>query len=134
MQRGPAYIVTFLAVFSGGQSLGGLMGSSLLGSFVTIREKFHSNQIVEGITLANPQIVTRARQLSGAYGRVLGDKTLLNAEGPALLGQQATREAYVLAYNDLFLLIMLMSLAIFAWLALVELRERRVHAEEALAR
>ena len=136
-QRGPAYIVSFIAVFSGGQSLGGLMGSSLLGSFVTVREKFHSNQLVERITLADPQVASRLRQLSGAYARVLGDKTLLNAEGPALLGQQATREAYVLAYNDLFLLIMVMALMIFAWLAVVELRERlrnrHARSEEALA-
>jgi hypothetical protein len=52
----------------------------------------------------------------GSYGRVLTDKSLLNAEGLALLGQQATKEANILAYNDAFLAIAV--LALFALAAL----------------
>ena len=115
--RGPAYIASFIAVFSGGQSLGGLLGSSLLGTFVTVREKFHANLLAETVTLADPQVVLRMRQLSGAYSRTLGDTALRTAEGGALIGQQITREAYVLAYADLFRLIMMLSLAVFLWLA-----------------
>ena len=43
--------------------------------------------------------------MAGAYSRVITDKPLLNAEGVALLGQQVTREATVLAYNDAFMAI-----------------------------
>lgn len=105
LKRGPNYILSFVIVFLTTQSLGGLFGSAILGSFVTIREKFHSNMLVEHITLTNPIVAQRLSQFSGVYGKVLTDRALLNAEGVQLLGQQATREANILAYNDLFLLV-----------------------------
>ncbi|WP_159994218.1 MFS transporter [Roseomonas sp. 18066] len=116
MRQGPTYITSFLTVFLFTQSLGGLLGSALFGTFVTLREKFHSSQIVEQIVLTNPQVAERVRQLAGAYGHVLTDSRLLNAEGLALLAQTATREANVLAYNDAFLLV-----AVIASLALLAL-------------
>ena len=59
----------------------------------------------------------RLSQLAGAYGRVITDKALLSAEGAVLLGQQVTREATVLAYNDAFLAIA--GVAAFALAALI---------------
>jgi MFS family permease len=105
LKNGPNYILSFVIVFLTTQSLGGLFGSALLGSFLTIREKFHSSYLVEHISLTDPIVAQRVSQLSGAYGKVLTDKALLNAEGLQMLSQQATREANVLAYNDLFLLV-----------------------------
>ncbi|RDJ13962.1 MFS transporter [Rhizobium grahamii] len=105
MSRGMPYIVNFLVIFVFTQSIGSLFASAMLGTFVTIREKFHSNVLVEHILLQDPIVAQRVSQLSAAYGRVLGDKTLLNAEGLMLLAQQVSREAYILAYNDAFLVI-----------------------------
>jgi MFS family permease len=116
LARGPTYITSFIVVFLFTQSIGGLMGSALFGSLVIIREKFHSSQIVENLVLSDPLVAARIRQLGAAYGRVLLDPQLLNAEGAALLGQQATREATILAYNDAFLLI---AMAAAAGLALL---------------
>ncbi|WP_414474215.1 MFS transporter [Microvirga sp. M2] len=118
LQKGPNYILSFIVVFLATQSLGGALGSAVLGTFVTWREKFHSAALVEHITLTNPVVAQRISQLSGAYGRVLTDKSLLNAEGLALLSQQATKEAYVLAYNDVFLVISVLSSVALAILAL----------------
>jgi MFS family permease len=109
LKKGPNYILSFFIVFLATQSIGGALGSAVIGSFVTWREKFHSNVLVEHITLTDPVVAQRASQLAGVYGRVLTDKTLLNAEGLALLSQQATKEAYVLAYNDVFLIIAILS-------------------------
>ena len=105
------YIVNFLVIFLFTQSIGSLFASSVLGTFVVIREKFHSNVLVEHILLTDPIVAQRVSQLSAAYGKVITDKTLLNAEGLSLLGQQVTREAYVLAYNDAFYMIFLSCLA-----------------------
>ncbi|KRB50288.1 MFS transporter [Rhizobium sp. Root708] len=105
MARGMQYIVNFLVIFVFTQSIGSLFASAMLGTFVTIREKFHSNVLVEHILLQDPIVAQRVSQLSAAYGKVLNDKMLLNGEGLALLGQQVTREAYILAYNDTFLAI-----------------------------
>ncbi|WP_458096977.1 MFS transporter [Roseomonas sp. WA12] len=105
LKAGPQYLTSFFAVFLASQNIGGLLGAALLGSFMTVREKFHSSQIVENLTLADPQVAQRIGQYGASYARVLGDPGLRAAEGSALLGQAATREAYVLAYNDVFLLV-----------------------------
>jgi len=111
LAKGMPYIVNFLVIFLFTQSIGSLFASSVLGTFVVIREKFHSNVLVEHILLTDPIVAQRVSQLSAAYGKVITDKTLLNAEGLSLLSQQVTREAYVLAYNDAFYVIFLSCLA-----------------------
>jgi MFS family permease len=105
MSKGMNYILSFLIVFLTTQSLGGALGSGLFRTFVTIREKYHSSQIVENVVLSDPTVAARIAQLGNAYRNVLGDAALRQAEGLALLGTQATREANVLAYNDAFMVI-----------------------------
>jgi hypothetical protein len=116
ISRGPAHMVSFSAVFSISQTLGGLGGSALLGSFQLIRERFHSSELVQHLVMADPQVATRIQQLGGAYGRVLADPALRQAEGSVLLGQQVTREANILAFNDVFLLIGVLAALAFVWL------------------
>ncbi|MGK2912021.1 MAG: MFS transporter [Sphingobium sp.] len=116
LAKGPSHMVSYSAVFSLSQNVGGLGGTALLGSFQIIREKFHSHELVQSIVMTDPQIVLRTQQLGSAYGRVLGDPGLLQAEGTSLLAQQITREANVLAYNDVFLLIAFLAGLTFLWL------------------
>lgn len=115
-KKGPNYILSFFIVFLVTQNIGALLGSSVLQTFVTLREKFHSNLLVDNITLADPLVVERIGQLSKPYSGTLTDKTLLSAEGMAALGKRATQEATILAYNDAFLLV-----ATISFLALVAL-------------
>ncbi|WP_119259174.1 MFS transporter [Shinella zoogloeoides] len=117
LRKGPQYILSFIVVFLVTQSLGGLAGSALFGSFITLREKFHSNILAQSMTLADPLVANRVSQLSASYGRIITDPAVLKAEGVALLSQQVTREANVLAHNDAFLIIAL--LAVGAAVALV---------------
>ena len=117
-------MTTFIGIFLATQSLGGMAGSAAFGSFVTLREKFHSAHLVENLVMSDPVVAARVQQLAGAYGRVLTDAGLRSAEGVALLGQQATREAYVLAYNDAFLLIAALAAAATAWLLFLALLDR----------
>ena len=116
LKQGPAFMTSFLVVFLFTQSLGGLIGSASFGTFVTLREKFHSSHLVEHVNLTNPIVVDRIKQLSAPYGKVLTDQQLLNAEGLVLLSQQATREATILAYNDAFLLIAAIAALALIWL------------------
>ncbi|KAB0267132.1 MFS transporter [Microvirga brassicacearum] len=117
LKKGPNYILSFIIVFLTTQSIGGVLGSAVVGTFVTWREKVHSHALVEHIALTNPIVAKQIGQLAGVFARVHTDLAMHNAEGIALLGQQATREAYVLAYNDAFLLIAVLSA--FALAALV---------------
>lgn len=122
LAKGPNHIVSFSALFSITQSLGGLAGSAFLGTFQIMREKFHSHAIADTISLTDPLVVARIQALGGAYGKVLGDPQLRSAEGVALLSQQATREANVLAFNDIFLLVFWLALVALIWIGARQLR------------
>lgn len=125
LQKGPAYIVNFIVIFLFTQITGALLTTAALGTFVTIREKFHSSVLVENILLTRPEVAQRVSQLAGAYRKVITDPAIFNAEGLTLLSQQVTREAYVLAYTDTFLLISLVTTAALVVL-LVHLAWRRI--------
>lgn len=116
LMKGPNYILSFIVIFLFTQSIGGLIGTAAFGSFVTLREKFHSNVLAEQVVMSNPLIAQRISQLAAAYRRVIGDRALLDGEGVALLGQQVTREANILAYNDAFLLASVIALCALAGL------------------
>ena len=109
--RGPMGILSFLVVFLGTQSMGGILASAILGTFQTIREKFHSSVIVEHLTLQDPLVAQRIRTYGAAYSKVLPDPALQNAEGVVALGRVASQEASILAYQDMFLLIFYVALA-----------------------
>lgn len=135
LKKGPQYILSFIVVFLVTQSLGGLAGSALFGSFITLREKFHSNILAEAMTLADPLVAARVSQLSAGYGRTLTDAAILKAEGVALLGQQVTREANVLAHNDAFLVIAFLAVGAAAALAIhmLHIRIREASARRSSA-
>ncbi|RYX97852.1 MAG: MFS transporter [Comamonadaceae bacterium] len=112
----PRNLVSFSVLFGISQNLGGLIGSALLGTLQVVREKFHSSQIVEHLTLLDPQVAARVQAGAAAYGKVIGDPTLRSAQGVSSLGAVATREANVLAYNDIFMLIALIAVLTAVWL------------------
>ena len=136
MKRGPQqYVVSFIVLFSMTQNIGGLGGSALVGTVQTIREKFHSSQLTESMTLADPLVAQRIQQLGGAYARVVVDPAQRNAQGVQLLSQQITQQANVLAYNDVFLIIAVLAAIGSAWVAFTYVRQRlqaRRAAETAL--
>src|SRR5690606_42020696 len=74
LQGGGKNMVSFIVLFSIGQNVGGLMGSALVGTIQTLREKFHSSQLSESIGLGDPETVLRLQQLGGAYAHVIGDE------------------------------------------------------------
>jgi MFS family permease len=118
LAKGPNHLVSFSALFGITQSLGGLAGAAVLGTIQVAREKAHSNEIIQSITLMDPQVVSRLQAMGGAYAKTLSDPTLRSAEGAALLSQQVTREANVLAYNDIFLIVFWLSCLTLLWLVI----------------
>lgn len=126
--RGPIYILSFITVFLFTQSIGGLLGSAVFGSFITLRTTFHFNVLAEHFVLSDPFFAQRVNQFGGIYSHVLTDPTLLRAEGVTLLTQRASQEAIVLAYNDAFMLISAIAglalLGLLAHLAYLQLRKR----------
>lgn len=111
LQRGTGYILSFIAVFLGAQTVGSMLGSAVLGTFVILREKFHSNILTGALTLTDPIIAQRLRSYGAGYAPTLQDGALRDAQGVAALGRLATQEANVLAYNDMFLLVAILALS-----------------------
>ncbi|QUT06240.1 MFS transporter [Sphingobium phenoxybenzoativorans] len=107
--------ISFVVLFSMSQSIGGLIGTAFLGTFQVLREKFHSHALVQNIVMTDPLVAARIRAGSGAVTGVVGDPALRSAEGAAILAQQATREANILAYNDVFLLIGVLAIMAVIW-------------------
>jgi len=108
---GAKHFVSFVVLFSMSQSVGGLVGTALLGTFQTVREKYHSHELVQSIVMTDPMVAARIRAGGGAVSGVVGDPALRSAEGAALLAQQVAREANILAFNDVFLLIGVLAIA-----------------------
>lgn len=123
---GPQFFISWLVVFLATQNLGGLFGTALWGTLQTIREKFHSHYLVEQVMAGNP--IDAARLAAGAQqvGGVVADPTLRTAQGAALLSRQVTREANILAYNDVFMVIALCAFLLFLWGIAIELKMRRL--------
>jgi MFS family permease len=114
----PSNLISFSVIFGLSQNLGGLIGSAVLGTFQVAREKFHSSLLVEQLSRLDPLVAARIEAGAGAYGRLLADPAARSGRSLATLSASATREANVLAYNDVFLLICVIALATAAWIFL----------------
>jgi hypothetical protein len=112
----PANLITFSVLFGLTQNLGGLLGSSLLGTWQVTREKFHSSNLADQLSSLDPLVAARIQQGGAAYGRVLADPSSRTRQGISVLAQTATREANILAFNDVFLLIAILASLLAVWI------------------
>jgi MFS family permease len=112
---GGKQFISFVVLFALSQSVGGLIGAALLGTFQTFREKIHSHELVQSIVVTDPLVAARlqagAAQLNGA----LSDLTLRAATGAGTLAQQVAREANILAFNDVFMLVGVLAVLAVLW-------------------
>ncbi len=133
LKEGAGHIISFIALFGIINSLGGLGGTALLGSYQVIREKANSAALVQQISPTDPIVAQRIAAGGAAVSRVIVDPTLRNAEGAAILSQTTTREANVLAYDDVFRLIAVLAGGTFGYLLFLlarrTRRERRARLE-----
>lgn len=112
----PRNLVSFSVLFGICNNLGGLIGSALLGTFQIVREKFHSSVIVEQLTTLNPLVLSRVQSGGAAYSGIIVDPSLRTNVGTRMLSAAATREANILAYNDVFILIGSIAILTMIWI------------------
>lgn len=112
----PRNLVSFSVMFGICQNLGGLIGAALLSTFQIVREKYHSSMIVEHLTLIDPLVAARVQSGGTAYGKIVADPELRNLMGIRSLATAATREANVMAYNDVFMLIAIIAILTMLWI------------------
>jgi len=93
------------ALFNMMRNLGGSVGIALGGTLVSMRERFHSAQLGEAVQGYAPATQMRLAELSASFMHTGSDAS--TAMHRALFALQATirREAYVMAFDDCFLIL-----------------------------
>jgi len=113
----PNNLITFSVLFGLTQNLGGLIGSAALGTFQVVREKYHSSILTDHLSSLDPMVAARIQSGAAAYAKVLADPSARTAQGVSALQAAVAREANVLAFNDVFMLICAIALITAAWIS-----------------
>ncbi len=116
LKRGRDYLLSFIIIFLTTQKLGGILGAAIFSTFITLRRQLHLERLVESFPATDQFVRERIAQTAGSYGSLLADAGARNAQALATLKSQATVEATVLAYNDAFHVIALISAGALACL------------------
>jgi hypothetical protein len=111
IRHGPDYFVTLVVVFSMTQNVGGLIGSAALGTYQTAATRAHFQELAERVSAGDAQVADRVAGSSRALSGAITDPALRAQQGGAALAASMTREANVLAFNDVFRLVWQMALA-----------------------
>lgn len=112
----PRNLVSFSVMFGMSQNLGGLLGSAILGTFQTWREKYYSSMLADQLTTLNPLVNERLQSYSQMYQSQISDSTLLSAQAITQLQTVSSLEANILAYNDTYLLTAGIAAATLIWI------------------
>jgi len=112
----PRNLVSFSVMFGISQNLGGLLGSAILGTFQTWREKYYSSMLADQLTTLNPLVNERLQAYSQMYQNQIGDSALLSTQAVTQLQTVSTLEANILAYNDTYLLTAGIAAATLIWI------------------
>jgi DHA2 family multidrug resistance protein len=101
----PAELPTGSLVFNIATIGGTTLGAGIVSNFVIEREKFHSNVLAEGVTLYSPFDSQRVTSLADAFASRLTDDALATAQAAATLASSVRQQAWVLSFNDAFLVV-----------------------------
>ena len=109
VQAGGTPLAGFLTLFSITQNVGSLMGTAVLGSFQYIRQRIDFYDLVQHLHAYAPQVAARIKAYASSIASVVPDPAQRQAAAVGLLQQDATREASVLSYENMFTLIALLA-------------------------
>ncbi|WP_375675457.1 MFS transporter [Bartonella sp. CL100XZDX] len=112
-ERGPRYVLSFIAVFLLTQVTGGLMGSAFFGSlqFYFAHKNFES--LTQNIIITDPLISGEMNTLfSPSYG-ISVPNGLRSEQGTSMLIEKFKLTANIFAYDDVFRLYFYISMVVF---------------------
>jgi DHA2 family multidrug resistance protein len=101
----PEQGTTAAALFNLSRVVGQTFGIAVVGSLITEREKFHSALLVESLSNSNPALVERLGNLVAAFLREHADQGLAQLQAWQSLSTAFSRQAFVLAFADAFVII-----------------------------
>ena len=118
LARGPNYILSFIIIFVSTQSLGGVIGSGMFTTFINHRQALHLQVMRERLTAADPMTLHEIAHRAAALAPQIADAGTRKAQALAQIAQDASSQAYVMAYNDAYLLTALVALTALCLLVL----------------
>lgn len=101
----PQQVGSASGLFNVMRNLGGSVGIALLATFVSVREHFHSNHILEPVSLYNPATQERLQAMTGYFASLGADPELAQLQALTAIAGIARRDSYVMAFNDAFFVI-----------------------------
>jgi MFS transporter, DHA2 family, multidrug resistance protein len=92
-------------IYSMARNLGGSFGIAVLGTLQSVRQRFHSNHLVEKISLSNPITLDRIDQLTQMFLQHTSDPVQAQNQAYEVLDRTIRREANIMVFNDCFFFI-----------------------------
>lgn len=110
LKKGPNYILSFVVIFLATQSLGGVIGAGLFSTYINHQQAAHLQGLYEQLTVTSTTTMAEIANRTAALAPQTVDGTMRSAQAVALIAQEASIQAYVMAYNDAYFLIFLIAM------------------------
>lgn len=92
-------------LFNGMRNLGGAIGIALLATFITRRQHFHSNHVLQNLSSYDPETLSKVDQIGQRFQEYGADLDIARLQALATLRHVARQESLVMAYSDAFFLL-----------------------------
>jgi hypothetical protein len=122
LKQGVDHMITFLVTLSITQTLGGLAGSAVLGTFQLHREQLYSSALTSQLDPADPVVAQRLRIQQQLYARRSPTRCCAARRAAHSWRRSTRREANVRGFNDVFTLSGWLAIGFLCWLLLLSLR------------
>jgi DHA2 family multidrug resistance protein len=94
------------SLFNMMRNLGGAFGIALLQTFETKREQFHSNILVQSVSIDNPAVQARIEDLTRYFAsHGISDAAAARHEAIIAVGKLVRQQAHVMGFSDTFFLL-----------------------------
>ena len=94
------------ALFNMIRNLGGAVGIALLQTFLTKREQYHSNVLVQSVSLFEEATRSRSERLTAYFlSHGVSDHALAAHKGVIAIALRVRQQAYIMAFSDTFFLL-----------------------------
>ncbi|WP_095080271.1 MDR family MFS transporter [Mesorhizobium sophorae] len=115
------------ALFNMTRNLGGAVGIALLQTFLTKREQYHSNVLVQSVSLFEEATRSRVERLTAYFlSHGVSDHALAAHKGVIAIALRVRQQAYIMAFSDTFFLL---GIALVIALAATLLLKKPSHIE-----
>jgi len=117
--EGGSRMTSFVALFGMAQSIGSLIGTSVIQSYLVYAQHYHLADLRGQLTSFSPKVSSDVISLADLYSGSVSDTARQTAEGLAMLSRQLSLYARVAAYDDVFFMISLIASATTVLLLIV---------------